>query len=66
MPKLRCPNDPDHEYFETTAHVMEAWKVNADGEWCETIESLEVTHGPDFDHNSVTCCECGADAEVED
>ena len=29
--KATCPNDPNHNRFLTTAHVMEEWKVDSEG-----------------------------------
>lgn len=60
----RCPNDPNHERFVTTAHVVEEWLVNKNGDWIDTIQCLEITHGPDK-NNVWNCFECGAIAVVE-
>lgn len=58
-----CPNDPNHKRFSTTAHVMEEWEVDAEGNFVRTIEVLQVDHGPDPD-NEWACLECGAQAKV--
>ena len=65
--KLSCPNNPEHKHFETTAHVMQSWKVDETGEWVETLnDSMQVSFGPNFYENVVSCVDCGADAEIED
>jgi len=61
--KARCPKDPSHKRFITTAHVMEEWRVDSEGNWIETICCLQTDHGPDPD-NTWTCAICGAEAEV--
>ena len=42
-----CPNDPNHDRFITTAHVMEEWRVTRHGDYIETVRGLETTHPPD-------------------
>jgi hypothetical protein len=65
--KLRCPKDATHKRFGTTAHVMQSWVVDEEGEYVETTnDCLEVTSPPDFVYNTVNCAICGADAEGED
>jgi hypothetical protein len=67
MTRLTCPKDPTHKEFETTAHVMQAWAVEQDGDWIRTLnESMQTSVPPDFHGNMVTCLHCGADAKVED
>lgn len=61
----KCPNNPNHKRFETTAHVMQLWEVDEKGNFINVVdESMEVSHGPDKD-NIWTCCECGAEAIIE-
>jgi len=62
--KAVCHKDPTHKKFITTAHVMEEWLVNENGDWLETTQSLQTSHGPD-PGNIWTCAECGAQAAVE-
>ena len=63
--KATCPNNPDHKEFVTTAHVMQEWKVDENGEFIDvTDDSLEVSHWPSS-YNLWTCNECYADAVVE-
>lgn len=63
--KATCPNDPKHDRFTTTAHVMQEWVVNSEGGFLEVmVECLEVTHEPHPD-NLWTCAICGADATVD-
>ena len=57
----RCPKDPSHTRFITVAHVMQDWLVEADGEFIESLEDLEVSHKPDPD-NIWTCAICGEEA----
>ena len=61
----KCPNNPSHKEFITSAHVVEDWKVDKHGHWLETIETTEVAHGPNY-VNIWTCAECGTEAEVSD
>lgn len=61
--KARCPNNPEHKQFVTTAHVVEEWVVGEDGSWQKTLGSLETAVGPD-PGNIWTCHECDAQAEV--
>lgn len=61
--KARCPKNPDHKKFVTTAHMMEEWVVDDTGNWTETLRSLQVDHGPDPD-NSWECAVCWEKAEV--
>ena len=61
----KCPNDPNHKRFITTAHVVEEWVVDKHGNWIDTIQSLETTHRPDKD-NVWNCYECGAIAVFEE
>jgi len=64
--KARCPNDPTHKTFYTTAHVAETWKVDEAGEFIEvpTNGDSEVMQWPSPD-NTWECCECSAEAIVE-
>lgn len=58
-----CPNNPDHDEFLTTAHVMDEWLVDRHGDFIDTKENLETIHGPNSD-NIWTCAECGTAAVV--
>lgn len=61
----KCPNNPNHKRFTTTAHVMQLWKVDEKGNFVDMVdESMEVSHEPDKD-NIWTCCECGTEAIIE-
>lgn len=65
--KLSCPDNADHDRFETVCHVMQACAYDKDGEFIEVLDpDVCMSFGPDFHGNSVTCVECGADAVVED
>ena len=58
-----CPNGCATT-FETSAHVMQFWRVDASGIFIEEINHhAQVSHGPDND-NSWTCMECGAEATM--
>lgn len=61
--KAVCPTDSSHNRFTTTAHVMEEWEVDEDGDWVRTISTLQVMHGPDVE-NTWTCVACGSEADV--
>lgn len=71
MLKITCPKNPKHNRFETTAHVMQIWAVDNDGEFVRCLDDcLEVDQGPEKG-NCFTCiCKvkgeiCGANAIVE-
>lgn len=58
-----CPNGCDAG-FSTTAHVMQLWKVDAQGNFQEVFENcLQVTHIPDYE-NVWECAKCGAEGKV--
>lgn len=59
-----CPNDPAHNRFLTTAHVVEEWEVDRNGNFSRVTQSLEVTHDPSPD-NIWMCAVCGAEATVK-
>lgn len=60
--KVKCPNDKNHKRFATTAHVMQEWEVDENGNFESVInDCLEVTHSPNLD-NIWRCLECGAEA----
>lgn len=59
-----CPTSPDHKKFITTAHVVEEWVVDANGNFLDLVSTLETVHGPD-DGNIWTCKECGYPAKLE-
>lgn len=63
--KATCPNNWKHEEFHVSAHVVQDWKVDAEGNWLETIdECVEVTHK--INQDSIwTCSTCGAEAKVK-
>lgn len=60
----RCLHDADHKRFVTTAHVMQEWVVDEQGNFLEEISTIETTHKPD-PGNEWTCRECGTTAIVE-
>ena len=57
----RCPNNPEHTEFITVAHVMQDWRVDADGNFLDLIGDVQVSHKPD-EGNTWTCAICGAEA----
>lgn len=64
--KAICPKNPKHKKFVTTAHIMQEWVVDQEGEFIKVGkggECLEVTEQPDPD-NLWTCHACGAEAVV--
>lgn len=63
--KAVCPNNKEHKEFITSAHVMQDWKVDEQGNFLAvTDESVQTSHGPNPD-NTWTCVACGAEAKVE-
>lgn len=72
MLKITCPKNPKHQRFATTAHVMQEWVVDKDGEFVRVSDPcLQTDQGPEKG-NSFTCVckvkgeECGAEAIVEE
>jgi hypothetical protein len=70
--KITCPKNPKHKRFATTAHVMQDWIIDNDGNWIRTLtECVEVVHGPEKG-NCFTCMAkvkgeiCGYEAIVEE
>lgn len=50
--------------FTTTAHAMQEWEVDAEGNFIKVTENcLQVTHNPD-DDNIWVCTKCGAEAVI--
>lgn len=62
--KAICPNNPNHDRFVTVIHEMHEWVVDAEGNFIEDLECLEVTHNPD-PGNIWTCRVCHTEAKVE-
>ena len=64
--KAVCTNNPKHNKFVTTAHVVQEWVVDKEGNFIKITKRgycLEVTHKPSSD-NCWTCEICGAIAEI--
>jgi len=57
-----CPNDCAGSFL-TSAHVVQTWKVDAEGNFVEKVSTDETTHGPDND-NIWTCSICGEEALI--
>ena len=55
-----CPKCGGREFI-TTAHVIEEWIVDSDGNYLDTYCTGDVTHTPD-DDNIWQCNNCGYDA----
>lgn len=59
-----CKDNPNHRRkFCTIATVVEEWLVDENGNWVETVESLDTVNGP-HSENVWTCADCGNQAEV--
>lgn len=58
-----CPKNPKHKEFLTTAHVMEEWKVDENGQFIAVVRGLQTDHGPD-PGNIWTCAKCRAEAKL--
>ena len=59
--KFKCPKDPEHKTFVTTAHVSEDWIVDECGNFIESAGVQEVIADPNPE-NTWQCNECGAEA----
>lgn len=64
--RARCPKSPDHKRFLTTAHVVEDWVVDENGDFLEKADEAIEVSAPPHPQNTWTCQECGAEAEVSD
>ena len=60
---VRCPKNPKHKRFLTTAHVMEEWVVDEHGNFLAVARGLQTDHGPDPD-NIWNCYECKTEATI--
>lgn len=59
-----CSNNPNHKEFYVTAHVVQEWKVDEEGDFLEVAnDCLAVASQPDKG-SKWTCAICGADAEI--
>lgn len=61
--EARCPKNPKHKKFHTTAHVMQLWEVDEKGNFIAVDQELQTDHGPDAG-NIWTCVICGEEATV--
>lgn len=59
-----CTHASDHNVFYTTAHVVEEWKVDREGNFMSLNETIEVTRKPNR-FNRWECAICGSPAKVE-
>lgn len=51
-----CPEDPAcHVIFIGKATVRQLWEVDEQGEWCDTLETLDVVESAD----DIECSVCG-------
>lgn len=60
MPK-KCPKNPNHKTFITTAHEVHDWLVDENGTFIEDKGCTETAHSPDPD-NIWTCATCNTEA----
>ncbi|MFY0516504.1 hypothetical protein ACOMCU_01545 [Lysinibacillus sp. UGB7] len=64
--KAVCPKDKEHKLFITTAHVVQEWVVDENGDFNSVAkECIETLHGPQME-NSWTCKICGAEASLSE
>jgi hypothetical protein len=63
--KVTCPDNPDHKRFGTVAHEVHDWIIDENAQFVKDLGCSEMAHGP-TKGNTFTCCECGAEAIVED
>ena len=63
--KAKCPENPNHQEFITTAHVAQTWKVDQHGNFVAEISNDCVVADP-HPHNQWTCATCGATATVDE
>ena len=60
---VRCPNNPLHDRFITTAHEIHDWVVDSKGNFVQDLGCSEVAAKPDV-NNIWVCKICGEEAEV--
>ena len=62
--KMVCPNGCNANFI-TTAHVVQEWKVDNEGNFIEALhDCIEVAHRPDTD-NIWSCAKCRAEGHLE-
>ena len=59
----RCPKNPDHKKFVTSASEVHDWLVDEHGNFLEDRGCTETLHKPHAD-NIWECAECGYTAVV--
>lgn len=62
MPTMCCPNNPEHRTFVTTVVTCQAWVVDENGDWLETLDDC-VDYIPPCAETVWECVECGSKAE---
>lgn len=71
MLKVTCPNNPKHNRFSTTAHVMQDWMVDNYGEFVRELNPcVQIDNLPEKGNTFTCMCKtngkvCGAEAIVE-
>ena len=60
--RMFCPYHCGNEFY-ATAHVIQDWKVDEQGNFLEDLGTAETTHAPDFE-DYWACVKCGSQAEV--
>ncbi|MCX5884317.1 MAG: hypothetical protein NT096_00130 [Proteobacteria bacterium] len=63
--KVTCPKSKRHKRFSVTAHVVQEWQVDGNGEFVKVLnDCIEVAHRPDRE-DYFTCITCGTKAHIE-
>lgn len=55
--RYRCPKDPSHTMFTTEAMIRTHVMVNAHGEYCEELDTLDMDYT-----GAMRCADCDAEA----
>lgn len=69
---IKCPKNPKHDRFSTTAHVMQEWVVDKSGGFVRVTDTcLQTDQGPEKGNIFTCLCRehgktCGAEAIVEE
>lgn len=50
----RCPKNPNHKVFLTTAHEVHDWEVDPDGGFIKDLGCSEIAAKPD--HGNIWVC----------
>jgi succinate dehydrogenase/fumarate reductase-like Fe-S protein len=62
--KAVCPNNEKHNKFLASAHVVQTWEIDNEGNFLKEVSTDETTHSPNTD-DVWTCAICGEEATFQ-